>query len=84
MINKHKAPKKQPVRYESYATNIRIQGMAVVLCKMPYEKQHGNPEKVSEIIGDALEFYYKNQQEKTASDKENAGDDKKELASGEI
>lgn len=67
MKNKHKAPNKnKPVRYESYATNIRLHGMAIVLCKMPYEKEHGDPEILEKIIGDALEFYFKNRpQEKT-------------------
>ena len=59
MINKHKAPKKQPMRYDSYATNVRLHGWAVVLCKMPYETQNGDPEKLQDIIGDALEMYFK-------------------------
>ncbi len=83
MRNKHKAAPKA-VRYESYATNIRIQGMAVVLCKMPYEEKHGDPETVSKVIGDALEFYYKNKQSEIEAMKDKSEPDKKELANDKI
>lgn len=81
MINKHKAPKKQPMRYDSFATNVRIKGWAVVLCKMPYETEHGDPEILQGIIGDALEFYFKHKQQESA--KKNA-DEKKDVANAKI
>lgn len=67
---------KKSIKYESYATNVRIMGMAVVLCKLPYEKEHGDPKIVAKIIGDALEYYLvtnpkKQPEKKSESDKKN-------------
>lgn len=83
MINANKK-KKKSVAYESYATNIRIKGMAIVLCKMPYEKEHGDPEIVEKIIGDALEFYFMHKQQESAADKEKSESAKKDIATDKI
>lgn len=68
MQNKTKQKKQQ---YQAYATNIRIKDYAVVLCKMKYATENADPEVLANIIGDALEMYFKHKQAEIRAKKEN-------------